>query len=62
MPKWVKECDKMAALLKASDYRLKGKTFGFKMCNRCDPGIMEDVRHIIMQCPFFESRIKDRNV
>ena len=36
MPKWVR-CEKIAALacntslLKATDYRLKGKTFGFKM-------------------------------
>ena len=32
-----------------------GKTFGIKMRNRCDVGITDDARHIILQCPYFES-------
>ena len=24
------------------------------MCDKCDLGIVEDTRHIVMQCPFFE--------
>ena len=49
-------CD--TSLLECTDYRLKKKTFGYKMRERCDLGIIEDARHAIMQCPFFsEQRI-----
>ena len=60
LPKHVGMCERMASLdcntslLKATDYRLKGKTIRYKMCERCDLGITEDVRHVVMQCPFFE--------
>ena len=60
LPKHVGMCERMASLacntslLKATDYRLKGKTIGYKMCEWCDLGITEDVRHVVMQCPFFE--------
>ena len=46
-PKHVGMCERMASLtcdtslLKATDYRLKGKTFGYKMCERFDLGITE---------------------
>ena len=26
------------------------------MCNRCDLGCIEDVKHLIMQCPYFEAK------
>ena len=45
-------CD--TSLLKCTDYRLKKRTIGFKMCDRCMLGIPEDARHIILQCPFFQ--------
>ena len=59
MPKHVRMCEKMAAmscnksLLKATDYHLKGNTFRYKVCDRCDLGITGDIRHIVMQCLFF---------
>ena len=46
-------CD--TSLLKSTDYRLK-KPFSFKMCERCDIGILEDARHVILQCPFFSGQ------
>ena len=44
-------CD--TSLLKSTDYRLKGKTFSHKICNRCDLGTIENIHHLIMQCPFY---------
>ena len=49
-------CD--TSLLKANDYRLKGKTYGTKICTRCDLGILESAHHLIMQCPFYENERK----
>ena len=60
MPSKVGMCENMASLvcdtslLKSTDYRIKRKTFGFKMCNRCELGIIEDARHIILQCPYYD--------
>ena len=59
MPETMNMCETVASivcdtsLLKSTGYRLKKKTFGQKMCDRCDLGINEDARHIIMQCPFY---------
>ena len=59
MPERMNMCELLAAivcdtsLIKATDYRLKKKTFRFKMRNMCDLGILENARHIIMQCPFY---------
>ena len=64
IPKYMGMCERMASLacntslLKATDYRLKGKTVGYKMCDLCDLGITEDIRHVVMQCPFFEPHRK----
>ena len=44
-------CD--TSLLKASDYRLKKKSFSHKICTRCYQGTMENVQHIVMQCPYY---------
>ena len=50
-------CDIMAALVcdkslqKSTDHRFKRKSFSHKICNRCDLGILENVGHIVMQCP-----------
>ena len=50
-------CDEMAnslvggkSLLKATDYRLKGKDFSHKICNNCDLGITGNVQHVIFEC------------
>ena len=42
------------SLLKDTDYRIKNKPFGFKMYHRCDLSILENARHLILQCPFYE--------
>ena len=59
IPGKMKMCETFASIfcdtsvLKFTDYRIKKQTFGFKMCDRCDLGILENARHIILQCPFF---------
>ena len=63
-PTLMKMCEKMAAiitessLLKANDVRLKNRSFWTKVCYKCDMGIKEDAKHLIMQCPYFESMKK----
>ena len=49
-------CD--TSLLKANDYRLKKKSYSQKICTRCQLGILENIKHLVMQCPHFsdESR------
>ena len=62
MPEKTRMCEILASivcdtsLLKATDYRLKKKTGGFKMCERCYLGCTENARHIIMQCPFYTTQ------
>ena len=52
-------CEAMASLvcnssqLKSPIYRLKRKTFRRKICNKCDLGIVEDIKHLEMQCPYY---------
>ena len=48
-----------SSLLKATDVRLKGKSFWAKTCNKCDLGIVEGAKHITMQCPFYEDVRKE---
>ena len=60
-PELISICEDMAriicdtSLLKANDYRLKGKTYGAKICTRCDMSILESAHHLIMQCHFYEN-------
>ena len=60
-PKLMKMCEKMSAivtdssLLKASDVRLKNKSFWSKVCVRCELGIVEDAKHVVMQCPYYQN-------
>ena len=60
MPCKIRMCEILASivcdtsLLKDTDYRIKNKPFGFKMCHRCELGILENARHLILQCPFYE--------
>ena len=59
-PRKTRMCETMAAfvcdtsLLKASDYRLKKKSHIHKVCTKCNLGLVEDIRHLVMQCPFLE--------
>ena len=50
MPKMV--CG--ACLLKASDTKLKKKTVAIRSCDKCDLGIEETAKHMVMQCPYFK--------
>ena len=45
-------CD--SSLLKAHHVNSRGTSHASRMCDKCDLGIEERARHIIMQCPFFE--------
>ena len=53
----IKMCESMArivcrsSLLKSDDYRLKGSFFSNRTCTMCDMFVLEDIRHLVMQCP-----------
>ena len=55
----VKMCETMsriichASLLKKDDFRLKGSTMSHKTCIMCDLYCIEDIIHIISQCPYY---------
>ena len=59
-PMKIRMCEIMAALvcdtslLKATDLRLKKKSFSQNVCSRCDLGIIESTNHIVMQCPYYQ--------
>ena len=61
MPQKTKMCKILASivcdtsLLKATDYRIKRKSYASKMCVRCELGITENARHLILQCPFYNA-------
>ena len=63
-PRKIRMCEIMASLvcntslLKDSDYRIKKKTHSHKICTRCDLGLVEDIRHLLMQCPFFSTDMR----
>ena len=42
-----------ASLLKRDDYRLKGLSMSSKTCTKCEMYCVEDILHIISQCPFY---------
>ena len=51
-----------ASLLKTDDYRYKALTPSNRFCERCDMSELENIRHLIMQCPAYEvSRIQMYN-
>ena len=64
-PNLMKMCEKMSAivsdssLLKANDVKLKNKSFWSKVSVRCNLSIIEDAKHVIMQCPFYENLRQD---
>ena len=43
-----------ASRLKRDDFRLKGLTMSNKTCTNCDLYCIEDVCHIVTQCPFYQ--------
>ena len=42
-----------ASQLKKDDYRLKGMSMSNKTCIQCDMFCVEDIVHVIFQCPFY---------
>ena len=60
IPSTMRTCEIMAKLvcdanlLRDSDYRVKRLGFSNKICNACELGIKEDIKHLIMQCPHYE--------
>ena len=60
-PKMITMCEKMAAIvsdaskLKANDVKLKSSSFWAKTCTRCELSQIENAKHILMQCPFYEN-------
>ena len=48
-----------ASVLKRDDCRLKGMSMCNKTCEMCNMFCVEDIFHLIMQCPHFESDIND---
>ena len=44
-----------ASLLKRDDFRLRGMTMSNKTCIHCSMYCIEDIMHIINQCPFYDS-------
>ena len=60
-PRKMQMCEIMAklvcdsGLLKSTDYRLKGKSFSNKICCKCEMGTLEDIHHLLMQCPFYSN-------
>ena len=39
-------------MIKNDDCRLRGTPIGSRMCILCDLGAIEDIRHVVMQCPY----------
>ena len=44
-----------ASLLRADDVRLKGSPIASRFCTSCDLAAEDDVRHLIMQCPKWQT-------
>ena len=63
-PSMIGTCEIMARLichasrLKVDDQKLKGMTPSHRMCSNCSMYVVEDLFHIIMQCPFNEMSMK----
>ena len=60
-PEKMRMCEIMASLvcdtslLRSTDYRLKNKSFSTKVCDKCELGVLESVKHLVMQCPFYSN-------
>ena len=44
-----------ASRLKCDDVRLKGLTPSHRMCSECDMYVLENIYHLVMQCPMHEN-------
>ena len=58
MMRWCENLAKIvcrSSRLKADDYRLKGSPQSAIACTLCDSYSIENIKHIVMQCPYFES-------
>ena len=59
-PHLIRMCETMVRVvchtsrLKCDDFRLKGATHSQVTCERCDLYAVEDIEHILMQCPSFD--------
>ena len=59
-PRHTKMCESLArlvcktSLLKSDDYRLKGQTHSNRVCDQCELFAIENVKHMLMQCPSME--------
>ena len=51
-----------ASRLKSDDFNLHGKSLNERMCTNCNLALVEDVRHIILQCPFNEPELRKLDV
>ena len=61
IPTQIKMCETMgrimchASWLKCDDVRLKGLTPSHRMCSECDMYVLENIVHLVMQCPMHEN-------
>ena len=59
-PQYTKKCEILCKLLchssvlRVDDFKLKSQIDTLKMCNLCDNYQVEDVRHFILLCPYFQ--------
>ena len=59
-PNMLRWCENLAkivwksSLLRVDDFRLKDSLHSDKVCALCDNYSIENIEHIVMQCPFFE--------
>ena len=44
-----------ASLLKVDDVRLRGASSFSKFCVDCDLGVVDDIRHLVLQCPKWQT-------
>ena len=64
-PWLMKNCETMARLichaskLKSDDVRLKSLTLSHRICPYCDLYIVEDLYHVVMQCPGSETHMRE---
>ena len=60
-PNMLRWCENLAkivcksSLLRVDDFRLKDSLHSAKVCSLCDNYSIENIEHIVMQCPFFEN-------
>ena len=64
-PSTLRMCENLAKIicrcskLKTDDFRNKGLTHSYRACNLCNMYATENIEHLIMQCPVYES-MRDR--